>query len=75
MPRTTVAEALASMAQYNIGLRRYGSLQYQLFYREDKNNVHSRLIDELEDCVEVAHDMRTVRNREQSGDVTWTQCS
>lgn len=60
-PRVTVAEALASLAQFNIGLRRYGSLQYQLFYREDKHFDDARLIDELEECVDVARDMRLAR--------------
>ncbi len=60
-PRVTVAEALASLAQFNIGLRRYGSLQYQLFYREDSTFQHARLIDELEECIDVARDMRLAR--------------
>lgn len=70
-PRVTVAEALASLAQFNIGLRRYGSLQYQLFYREDDTFQYARLIDELEECVDVARDMRIERNEQQAGDISF----
>lgn len=70
-PRVTVAEALASLAQFNIGLRRYGSLQYQLFYREDNDFRHARLIDELEECIDVARDMRMERNEQQAGDISF----
>lgn len=69
--RMTVHEALVSLAQFNIGLRRFGSLQYQLFYREDNTFIEAHLIDELEECVDVARDMRMSRNAHQSGDTTF----
>lgn len=69
--RMTVREALESLAQFNIGLRAYGSLQYQLFYREDKHLRETRLIDNLEECVDVARDMRMERNEQQAGDTSF----
>lgn len=65
----TVREAIIDLEQYRIGVRMYGSLQYQLFYREDSMSMGtSRLIDTLDECIDVAIDMRAQRDIEQAGD-------
>lgn len=71
LERMTVIEAITALDQFNIGLRRWGSLQYQLFYREDTTFKEARTIDELEECVEVARQMRMERNEKQAGDNTF----
>ena len=66
-----VCEAINILSKYRIGLRHYGSLQWQLFYREDGTNQHSRLVDSLEEAVSLAPIMRHERDEEQSGDKLW----
>lgn len=59
--RMTIREAMDRLSEYRIGIRRYGSLQWQLFRLEDENLEDVRTIDELEECVDVARDMRQDR--------------
>jgi len=66
----TASEAIQRCQQYSIGFRRFGSLQAQLFFHEDRTNEHSRLIDyDYDEIVSVAYKMRNERNIEQSGDI------
>lgn len=65
-------EAIQRCGVYNVGFRVYGSLQYQVFYREDRNHQESRLVDwDLDDVVLTASRMRKERNELQSGDRVW----
>lgn len=65
----TLREAHNRCAHYNMGFRVYGSLQAQIFFREDRNDKYSVLIDyDLDDVVLTASRMRKERDEEQSGD-------
>lgn len=59
----TIREAMQRLGQYNIKLERFGSLQWRLSYREDSNHDNSRLVDDLDDAVIVAADMRFQRTQ------------
>lgn len=68
----TASEAIQRCQQYNIGFRRFGSLQAQLFFHEDRNHQHSRLVDyDYDEIVSVAYKMRNERNIEESGDIVF----
>ncbi len=62
----TVAEAIRRLDINNMAMRRYGSLQWQVYFREDREQgVHnSYLTDDLDDAVIQASKMR--RNRSQA---------
>ena len=63
-------EAIDLAFNHAIIIRQYGSLQYQLSYREDgKATGESRLCDSLEEAMELIPQMRKERDEEQSGDV------
>ena len=59
----TIRETMTRLEVNRMGMRRFGSLQWQIFFREDATNEHSVLVDDLEDVVIQAGRMR--KEREQ----------
>lgn len=59
----TVAEAIRRLDINNMAMRRYGSLQWQVYFREDKvqNETNTYLTDDLDDAVIEASKMRKHR--------------
>lgn len=70
----SIREAINIAFKNNMKIDRYGSLQYQVMCREDLTVEHSRLVDSLEEAVEIMPEMRRERNEEyeqQQGDKSW----
>jgi len=59
----TVAEAIRRLDINNMAMRRYGSLQWQVYFREDRQQDKSNtyLTDDLDDAVIQASRMRRDR--------------
>jgi len=59
----TLSEAIRRLDVNNMALRRYGSLQWQVYFREDRKQdaSNSYLTDDLDDAVIEAGKMRKSR--------------
>ena len=60
----TIAEAIRRLDINNMAMRRYGSLQWQVYFREDRKQdvTNTYLTDDFDDAVIQASKMR--KNRE-----------
>lgn len=60
----TISEAMRRLDVNNMAMRRYGSLQWMVYFREDRTQdaTNSCLVDDLDDAIIMAGRMR--RNRQ-----------
>lgn len=61
----TLREAMLKLDALNMRIRTYGSLQYQIFFREDECIKDACLCDTLEEAILIGHEMRKRRNLTQ----------
>lgn len=64
-------EAIDTAILHRMTIRRYGSLQYQVGYREDMTLEHSSLCDTLEEAAELIISKRLERDEQEQGDKKW----
>lgn len=57
--------------KYRMIVRRYGSLQWQVGFREDITLEHSSLCDTLEEASELIISKRLEREEQEQGDKKW----
>lgn len=57
--------------KYRMIVRRYGSLQWQVGFREDITLEHSSLCDTLEEAAELIVSKRLEREEQEQGDKRW----
>lgn len=57
--------------KYRMTIRRYGSLQWQVGFREDTTLEHSSLCDTLEEAAELIVSKRLEREEQEQGDKRW----
>lgn len=70
----TIREAINIAYENGMKIELYGSLQYRVSHREDESLVHSRLVDSLQEAIDIIPDMRQERRELaalQSGDVVF----